>query len=215
MGARIVAGCCCGVNSSHFAWWAHKDSNLEPKDYESSALTVELWARCAAWEFSSRLWSRCHLPGVCGRWKGGGCYLSCMSSDRATCVDPVRPARLRWLWLVAAYAALVLGLIGVVIPGLPTVPFILLASFCAARGSHRLHQWLRGHPRFGRMICEWEEHGAVSRRAKWLASMMMAACSVLMWFTPSPLWAWATGSAIMLCVAIWLWLRPEPPAPER
>lgn len=116
-------------------------------------------------------------------------------------------------WLVAAYAALALGLIGVVVPGLPTVPFVLLASFCAARGSRRLHDWLLAHPYFGAMIRAWEEHGAVSRRAKWLATLMMAACSLLMGLTPAPFWAWALGTGIMSCVALWLWCRPEPPRP--
>lgn len=138
-----------------------------------------------------------------------------MPSDHADDDLPPRFARLRPLWLAAAYASLALGAIGVVVPGLPTVPFVLLASYCAARGSRKLHDWLRAHPRFGKMICEWEEHGAVSRRAKWLASVMMAVCSVLMWFTPSPFWAWAMGSGIMLCVAAWLWFRPEPPAQDQ
>ena len=140
-----------------------------------------------------------------------GCYRVRMLPDHAADDSPPRFARLRPLWLVAAYVFLALGVMGVALPGLPTVPFVLLASYCAARGSRKLHAWLRGHPHFGRMICEWEEHGAVSRRAKWLASTMMLLCSVLMWFTPSPFWAWAMGSAIMLCVAVWLWFRPELP----
>lgn len=144
-----------------------------------------------------------------------GCYRVRMPPDHAADNLPPRFARLRPLWLAAAYVALALGAIGVVLPGLPTVPFVLLASYCAARGSRKLHDWLHGHPRFGRMICEWEEHGAVSRRAKWMASAMMAACSVLTWFTPSPLWAWALGSTIMLCVAAWLWFRPELPPLEK
>lgn len=117
--------------------------------------------------------------------------------------------RWRWFWLAAAYLALGLAILGVVLPGLPTVPFILAASFCAARGSRRLHVWMRRHRRFGPMIRNWEDHGAVSRRAKWLASVMMALCSALMALSPSPFWAWAVGSGIILTVAIWLWQRPE------
>ncbi len=115
----------------------------------------------------------------------------------------------RWFWGALACLSLALGLLGIVLPGLPTVPFILAASFCAARGSRRLHAWLRRHRRFGPMIRNWEDRGAVSRRAKWLASVMMALCSLLMALSPSPLWVWAGGSMIMLAVAIWLWLRPE------
>ena len=121
----------------------------------------------------------------------------------------VQPGRFRWLWIALAWLALGLGILGIALPGLPTVPFILAASCCAARGSRKLHVWMRRHRRFGPMIRNWEDRGAVSRRAKWLASAMMALCSLLMALSPSPLWAWATGSAIMLIVAIWLWLRPE------
>lgn len=115
----------------------------------------------------------------------------------------------RWFWLTLAYLTLALGIVGIVLPGLPTVPFILAASFCAARGSRRLHVWMRRHRRFGPMIRNWEDRGVISRRAKWLASAMMAVCSLVMGLSPSPFWAWATGSAIMLGVGIWLWLRPE------
>lgn len=121
---------------------------------------------------------------------------------------------LRFFWMASAYISLALGLIGVVLPGLPTVPFILLASFCAARGSRRLHNWLHSHRHFGPMLVEWETHGAISRRAKWLASIMMVLCSALMWLSPSPFWAWAIGSSIMLVVGIWLWFRPEPQLPD-
>ncbi len=46
---------------------------------------------------------------------------------------------MRWLWWLLAYASLGLGLLGIVVPGLPTAPFVLLAAFAAARGSKRLH----------------------------------------------------------------------------
>lgn len=120
------------------------------------------------------------------------------------------PRYLRWLWLGGAYLALTLGVIGVILPGLPTVPFILLASYCAARGSRRLHDWLQAHRTFGPMIRDWEANGAVSRRAKWLATVMMAVCSLLMWLSPARWWMWAVGTSIMVVVGTWLWLRPEP-----
>ncbi|WP_241333244.1 YbaN family protein, partial [Escherichia coli] len=79
--------------------------------------------------------------------------------------------RFRWAWWLLAYAALALGLVGIVVPGLPTVPFILLSAFAAARGSRRLHARLLADPRFGPMIRDWQAQGAVSRRAKWAASI--------------------------------------------
>ena len=47
----------------------------------------------------------------------------------------------RLLWWLLAYASLGIGIVGIVVPGLPTVPFVLLAAFAAARGSRRLHAW--------------------------------------------------------------------------
>jgi hypothetical protein len=58
----------------------------------------------------------------------------------------------RWLWWLLAYASLGIGIVGIVVPGLPTVPFVLLAAFAAARGSQRLHAWLLAHRQFGPMI---------------------------------------------------------------
>ncbi len=121
------------------------------------------------------------------------------------------PIRFRWAWWLLAYAALVLGFIGIFVPGLPTVPFVLLSAFAAARGSEKLHRWLLAHERFGPMIRDWQAHGAVSRRAKRLAIAMMAACAVIMFLTAPEWWMAATGTAIMAVVAVWLWLRPEPP----
>jgi uncharacterized membrane protein YbaN (DUF454 family) len=118
--------------------------------------------------------------------------------------------RARWAWWLLAYASLGLGVVGIVVPGLPTVPFVLLAAFSAARGSQRLHAWLLAHRQFGPMIRDWEAQGAVSRRAKRLATLMMAVCAVIMFLTAPAIWMAATGTAIMALVAAWLWRRPEP-----
>ncbi len=121
-----------------------------------------------------------------------------------------RNTRFRWAWWLLAYASLGLGLVGIVIPGLPTVPFVLLAAFAAARGSARLHRRLLAHPQFGPMIRDWQAQGAVSRRAKWLATFMMSACAAIMFLAAPKTWMAASGSAIMALVAFWLWRRPEP-----
>lgn len=116
----------------------------------------------------------------------------------------------RWTWWLLAYVALGLGLVGVVLPGLPTVPFVLLAAFAAARGSQRLHAWLLAHRQFGPVIRDWQMQGAVSRRAKRLAVAMMAACGVVMLLAAPRPWMAGAGIAVMAVVAVWLWSRPEP-----
>jgi uncharacterized protein len=124
--------------------------------------------------------------------------------------------RLRWAWWLLAYASLGLGLAGTVLPGLPTVPFVLLAAYAAGRGSQRLHARLLADPRFGPLIRDWSAHGAVSRRAKRLATVAMAgAAGVLVVVVPGERW-WAAALplACMLSVGAWLWRRPEPPADD-
>ena len=128
-----------------------------------------------------------------------------------------RRTRFRWAWWLLAYVSLGLGIIGIVVPGMPTTVFVLIAAWAAARGSDRLHHWLLTHPRFGPPIRDSPAHGAVSRRGKWLATVTMAACAAillaLMLLIPAHRW-WMMALPItcMTIVAIWLWLRPEPPA---
>ena len=121
-----------------------------------------------------------------------------------------RLTRLGW-WLLA-YASLGLGLIGIFVPGLPTVPFVLLSALAAARGSERLHAWLLAHPRFGPAIGDWQAHGAVSRKAKRLATAMMTLSGVVMLLLMPDRWWAVPGIVVMALVAVWLWRRPEPPA---
>lgn len=113
------------------------------------------------------------------------------------------------LWRTLACASVVLALIGVFLPGLPTVPFLLLAAWAAGKGWPALEQWLLNHPRHGAAIRRWRERGAVSRRAKWLASAMMLLSAVAMGLSPAPLAA-RVGVALLLAgVCAWLWTRPE------
>lgn len=116
----------------------------------------------------------------------------------------------RWLYVVLAWLLLALGVIGIVVPGLPTTPFVLAAAWAAARGSKRLHAWMHTHRLFGPMIKDWETTGAVSRRAKWVATISMFLCAVIMFLTAPKWWMATTGTVIMAIVAVWLWLRPEP-----
>lgn len=122
------------------------------------------------------------------------------------------PVRFRWAWWLLAYTSLGLGLLGVVLPGLPTVPFILVAAWAAMRGSPRLHAWLLAHGSFGPMIRNWQDHGAITRRSKVLAIGTMAICAVILFLVAPLRWVALGATGIMAIVSVWLWLRPEPPA---
>lgn len=67
------------------------------------------------------------------------------------------------------------GIAGIVLPLVPTTPFLLLAAYAFARSSPRLHAWLVTHPRLGPPISDWQAHGAISRPAKTAAVIVMAA----------------------------------------
>ncbi|MEL6196524.1 MAG: YbaN family protein, partial [Pseudomonadota bacterium] len=85
----------------------------------------------------------------------------------------------RLIWTSAGWIAFGLGALGVALPLLPTVPFMLLAAFCFARGSDRFHDWLVEHPRFGPPIQDWRSSGVIRPRAKRLAVVAIAFSFVL------------------------------------
>ena len=91
------------------------------------------------------------------------------------------------IWTIFGLFALALGAIGVVLPLLPTTPFVLLASFAFAKASPRLQKMLQDHQVFGPILADWRAHGAIATRYKCLALGMMAATFgiSLVWGLPS------------------------------
>jgi uncharacterized protein len=93
-----------------------------------------------------------------------------------------RSRLVRWLLWLAGTASLVLGLIGVVLPGLPTTPFVLLAAACYAKASPRLHAWLLNHRWTGPMLRDWESDRSLTRRSKAIAvGSMLLMVSLSIW----------------------------------
>src|SRR5690606_10550488 len=82
---------------------------------------------------------------------------------------------LRWLLWLAGTVSLGLGIVGVVLPGLPTTPFVLLAAACYAKASPRLHRRLSAHRLFGPIVRDWEQHRSLSKRTKAVALVTMLA----------------------------------------
>ena len=125
--------------------------------------------------------------------------------------EPQLSRPVRWLFKGVAAVSLVLAVIGIFLPIMPTVPFVLLAAWAATKSSPRLSHWLENHPRMGPPIREWRQGGVVSRGAKWWATTMMSTGALFMMAVVRPLWIPLGVCAIMLAVGIWLWLRPEQP----
>lgn len=117
--------------------------------------------------------------------------------------------RMKIFWLGFGWLCVGLGAIGAFLPLLPTVPFLLLAAFCFARSSERVHKWLIEHPRFGPPIADWRRNGAIRRRVKWIstASIIVSfAIPALMGVKPVIL---AVQAVALICVSVFIWTRPE------
>lgn len=119
---------------------------------------------------------------------------------------------LRCLLMVFSVLCVVLGLIGAVVPGMPTTVFILMAAWAAMRSSPKIHGWLYAHATFGSILRNWDEGGQVSRRVKWTASASMLFSSALIFYLSVKPWLTGLALTVMACVLVWLWLRPEPEA---
>jgi len=113
---------------------------------------------------------------------------------------------MRLVWL--SLGLLALGLIGIALPLLPTVPFVLLAAFCFARSSERLHAWLLEHPTFGPPIEDWRRSGAISRRGKVAGSIGIAAAFGLSLALGVAAKLLLIQVLVLSAVALFIWTRP-------
>lgn len=120
----------------------------------------------------------------------------------------------RLWWKIAGLTAVALGVVGIVVPLLPTTPFLLLAAFCFDRGSPKLHAWLVNHAHLGPIIENWNTHGAVPTSAKIFAVVFMSAVLLAGVYFTLPLWVLGLQAVIFLAVAIFLLTRPAPPSPR-
>jgi uncharacterized membrane protein YbaN (DUF454 family) len=116
-------------------------------------------------------------------------------------------------FVVLGFVFLALGIIGAFLPVMPTTIFLILAAWSFGRSSPRLEAWMLDHPRFGGVLRDWRAHGAIPRRAKWMACGGIALGYALFWLSGHPpLWLAILVAAAMLACAIWIVTRPEPAA---
>jgi uncharacterized protein len=113
-------------------------------------------------------------------------------------------------YAILAYLCVGLAMIGVVLPGVPTVPFLLLAAWAASRGSERLHGWLYAHPRFGQALIDWERNRAISRRTKVVTVILLATSWLIMYWRVDNPWLLAGLALLFTAVATFVLSRAEP-----
>ncbi|PWR02882.1 DUF454 domain-containing protein [Meridianimarinicoccus roseus] len=116
---------------------------------------------------------------------------------------------MRLFWTFAGLIAVAIGLVGIVVPLLPTVPLMILAAFCFGKSSPRLHDWLVDHPVYGPHIRDWRTHGAIRAPAKRIATVSIFVAfgiSVMLAVRPSIL---AIQAVVLIAVLTFIWSRPS------
>jgi len=107
----------------------------------------------------------------------------------------------RALFLTVGFLAVAVGTVGIVVPGLPTTGFFVLAAACFAKSSPRFERWVLDLPTVGPMVRDYRAGLGMPRRAKVVAiTMMVAACSLSAWIVGLPI-----GVAILGAGAIGTW----------
>jgi uncharacterized protein len=90
-------------------------------------------------------------------------------------LDAVR----RGLWALAGLLCVAVGGVGIVVPGLPTTVFFIMAAWCFARSSNRLERWVLGLPKIGPAVRDYRSGHGMPRRAKQFAVTSIVVFSAL------------------------------------
>ena len=114
----------------------------------------------------------------------------------------------RIFFLTLGFINLGLAYLGMITPGLPFSIFIVLAAYCFAKSSPKMHSWIYGHPKFGPFLRNWTEKRVFPRKMKYLMIITMSSTALFLFFT-APLRATIYSSVFMFWVAVWAWRYPD------
>lgn len=128
-----------------------------------------------------------------------------------------RSGPLRWVFVGLGFTFVGLGAMGVVLPGLPTTPFMLLAAWMFSKSSARFHAWLWNHRIFGPYVRDWHRHRVIPLHAKVLSLSFMTFGLGLMLWRQSPLPLIGVTAAVCIGGAVFILRRPSraPATPDR
>ncbi len=119
---------------------------------------------------------------------------------------------LRLFFLGFGWLSVGLGIIGIILPILPTTPFLLVAVWAFSRSSPELAEKLRNHPRAGPYIRAWQDHGAIPVLGKVLAVSMMSVMGIyLAGFSVLPGWAAVPACLGLIAIGVYIITRPGMP----
>jgi len=81
-------------------------------------------------------------------------------------VDLDRSKISRLLWFTAGFIVMTIGLIGIIVPGLPTTPLMILAAACFAKSSQRFYDWIINNKLFGQHVKNYREGNGIPKKIK-------------------------------------------------
>ena len=102
------------------------------------------------------------------------------------------------LYLILGTLSLVLGIIGIFLPVLPTTPLLLLTAYCYYRGSQRMYDWLMGHPHLGPYIKNFREHKVIPRKIKVYILTLLWTSLLFCAYILNPIWL----KCLMIIIAV-------------
>ena len=135
-----------------------------------------------------------------------------MSSHAATRQEDRETAarrRLAWAWAAAGYGFFAIGLLGTVLPVLPTTVFWIIAAGCFAKGCPAMARRIYAWPGVGPAVEAFLSHGVIARRAKISALVGMAVAAAIAALTPLSLTVVLVTLAVIALAALYVATRPE------
>ena len=123
----------------------------------------------------------------------------------------LKPSWQRPLYAVLGCLSLAIGVVALVVPLIPGIVFLALAAACFSRSSPAMDKWLTTHPRFGKLITNWQTAGVISRSTKWVITASMVASFSLIFLETQSRGIQAVVALVMLAVLVYVWRRPEQP----
>ena len=123
---------------------------------------------------------------------------------------------LRWLWFALGWVAVAIGSVGIVVPGLPTTVFFIIAAACFSRSSPRFEQWVLDRPGVGPMVRDYRAGLGMPRRAKTAAIAAIAVvCTISAVVARSRPWLGVGIVALGVLGIVWIAWRVPTKAGDR
>lgn len=115
---------------------------------------------------------------------------------------------MKYLWFALGVFFLGVAYVGLVVPGIPWSTPTVIAAYCFAKSSTRMHNWLYSHKVFGPFLTNWKEKRIFPTKAKYFMLATMSVSLGTLWFTTGNLVAVAWLAGFMVLCAVWGWRYP-------